>query len=344
MITLQCRTCGTTKAESEYAPGDLSRFRSTGQPIRCRSCYRQWRADRGQTKAPATKAKTSKITSAGTGSTSATDYIPPRDLVATWAAVQMIAKDGGLAPNMVFIGPSGCGKTEAARYLARLSGLPFFKVDAPSMTDPEVWFGIREVVVESGAPKTVYVESDFVRALRQPSVLLIDEFNRVSDAVRNILLPVFDDSRAVTNPLTGETIARDPFCFVVMTGNVGLAFTGTYAVDRALSTRALTTSFDYLAQGDETRVAVGRTGCSDETAALFVRFAQETRQRTRIDEDFPPISTREVLTACSLVARGLDPAIAARQVIINAASDEGGADSVRAALEMIWTGIRQPTS
>ena len=127
-----------------------------------------------------------------------------------------------------------------------------------------------------------------------------------------------------------------------MTGNVGLAFTGTYAIDPALFTRALTTQFDYLNLADEQALAVSRTGCSTEHALLFARFAEETRQRAKREEDFPPVSTREVLKACELVSVGLDPDTAAHETIINAAPSEGGGDSIKAKLEMIWTGVRKP--
>jgi MoxR-like ATPase len=271
------------------------------------------------------------------------DYKPSPELVATFAAIQLIAADGEPAPNMLFIGPSGSGKTEAARYLADLAGLELVTVDAPSMTDPEAWFGTREVIVENGAPRTVYHPSEFALALTRPCLLLIDEANRATDHIRGILLAVLADTRRCTNPITGETIERHPGCLIVMTGNVGLAFTGTYAVDPAFLTRVATTNFEYLPAGEENRLAVDRTGCTADQAALFVRFANDTRGRAKIDPDFTPISTREVLLACRFVARGLDVDIAAHQVIINSATDDGGATSRRAELERIWLGIKPTT-
>lgn len=330
-----CPRCGTTKPLDQFG---ANASEPDGHARVCKTCKAAYRAAR-RGAAPSRKSKRaeSKIASAAIGST---EYIPTREIIETWAAVQMIAADGGLAPNLFFVGPSGSGKTHAAAALAEMAGLDFVKIDAPSMTDPESWFGTREVVEENGTSVTVFRESDFVKALRRPVVLLVDEMNRVSDAVRNILLPVFDDSRAVTNPLTGETVVRHPACFVIMTGNVGLSFTGTYAIDPALLTRALTIRFDYLPVPEETALAISRTGCSSETATLFVRFADETRARAKADEDFPPISTREVLAACALAARGLDEALAADVVVRNAASTEGGAESVRGTLDFIWNGLR----
>jgi MoxR-like ATPase len=344
-----CTKCGQAKPVGEFYIRPDGRVAS-----QCKACKAQYRAGRSAAGRPtsAKVASSAKVAAAQAAIAVAqgavaratakvdSDYQPDPALVATWAAVQLIAATGAPAPNLLFTGPSGSGKTEGARYLASLSGLDLVKVDAPSMTDPEAWFGTREVVVENGAPRTEYHESEFAAALRRPCVLLIDEANRVSDMIRGILLSLLDDTRQCTNPITGETIVRHAQCFIVMTGNVGLSYTGTYAIDPAFFTRALTTSFDYLPAGEENRLAVERTGCTAEQAGLFVRFANDTRLRAKTDPDFVPISTREVLVACRLVAVGLDVDIAARQVVINAASDDGGAQSRRAELERIWLGIR----
>ena len=330
-----CKVCFTNKPAGEFTNLSAS---PDGLAHICRDCAKAQREARRASQ-PAGSLKASRSAKVSARQVNAGEFIQPNEVLATWAAVQMIARDGGKAPNMLFKGPSGCGKTESARDLARRSGLPFVKIDAPAIVDPEAWFGTREVVDGDKGPVTVYHPSAFAEWLQKPCLMLIDEANRVSDAIRNILIALFDDSRAVTNPLTGQVIERHPLCFIILTANVGLAFTGTYAIDPAFLTRALTTNFDYLDAANETAVVVARTQCTADVAALFVRFANETRQRAKQDEDFSPISTREVLAASGLVAKGLDANVAARQAIINAASDEGGAESMRASMEYIWKGI-----
>lgn len=350
-----CRMCGKAKTLAEFT-GKSSE--PDGHSRECRQCQKEYRENRAKLKAsgavtprasvarhPATPKPApianlkAHIVADLKVSDEAGAFIQSPEVLSTFVAVQRIAKDGGIAPNLLFKGPSGCGKTESARDLARRSDLPFIKVDASAIVDPEAWFGTREVVIEHGAPKTVYVPSAFVEALEQPCLLLIDEINRVADAVRNILIPLFDDTRQVTNPLTGQIVTRHPLCFIVMTGNVGLAFTGTYAIDPALLTRALTTNFSYLGEADERKVVAARTGVDEETARILVRFANDTRMKNKADEDFLPVSTREILAAAYLIAQGLDMTTAVRQSVINAASEEGGAESQRAQLEYLWKGI-----
>lgn len=267
------------------------------------------------------------------------EYVPMPDLAALWHAVTTGAKTRPAA-NLLFIGPSGSGKTDGARYLASLVGLPFTKVDAASMTDPEAWFGTREIVVQDGVAVTDYKPSSFVESIQKPGVTLIDEITRVRDEHRNVLLPVLDGTRAVMNPLTGEVIKRHPQNFIIMAGNVGLHFTGTNAVDPAFITRALTVEFDYIDATTEARIVVDASGCSHEDATIFVRFATETRTKAANDPEFLPISTRELIEAGRLVTDGLTRDLAVKFVVLNAASGEGGSASIRQELQNIWNGVR----
>lgn len=273
--------------------------------------------------------------------TSTSGYVFNPSVLRTFEAVRRGSEREGAHPlNLMFLGPSGCGKTACGEALAELVGLPFTKVDAAAMTDPESWFGTREVIARDGVSVTAYRPSSFVQAIQKPGVLLIDEVNRVRDEHRNILLPLLDGTHQVTNPLTGEVVRHHPECYVIMSGNRGLQFTGTYAVDPALMTRSLTLHFTYLPAADETRVVIGRIGCDVAVATVIVRFANESRQRTKVDPDMTPISTREVLAACQLVRDGLGIDEAVEVAILNGASDDGGAESVREQLRKIWVGIR----
>lgn len=352
-MTAEQRECaGYGDQPAHQLPWDEEHFANwaldpTRKTIRCRDCDRQYRRDRREGHAPRRTVDLSTLKFSDEDlvpeedARRAHEYVPNPDLVALWSSVVTgTLKHGDPPPNIIFYGPSGSGKTDGARYLAAAVGLPLTKVDAASMTDPESWFGTREIDVQDGVSVTRYVPSSFVEAIQQPGVVFIDEVTRVIDQHRNVLLPLTDGTGKVTNPLTGQLIERHEHCFVIMAGNRGLQFTGTSAVDPAFTTRSYVFEFDYLDRATEQRVIVDATGVDDDTAYVFARFAEESRQKAAVDPDFNPISTREVIMAARQVRRGLDRDLAAKLAIINAASPEGGASSIRNELESIWGGVR----
>lgn len=338
------RTCPgyTALAGIPYAVGahDTTDFRNE-TIARCRRCDKAWYNDPGRKRRGTGRARivaaplTAPELAPADEDAGAHEYVPMKELAELWAASLRIASKG-VAPNLMFIGPSGCGKTDGARFLAASTGLPFTKVDAGSMTDPEAWFGTRELV--NG--ETVYNPSDFVKALANPGVILLDEISRVRDEHRNILLPILDKTRQVTNPLTGDLVTRHPQCFIIMAGNVGISFTGTSAIDPAFWSRAVVVEFEYLTIENEVRVVQQATGLPFEKAYVLGRFAVESRDKARMDDSFSPISTRALIEMGNLAANGLDMDLAVKFVVLNASSAEGGLSSVRGDLEKIWNGVR----
>lgn len=341
--------------EQHLAPWAMDGARKN---IRCRDCDREYRRSRREARsgvAPVARRNAVKANEADIRQLRFADaevaeddtpkpthdYVPNPELVALWKTVVNNTLNNGTPPaNIVFFGPSGSGKTHGAEYLADLVNLPFLKVDAASMTDPESWFGTREIIVENGHPVTKYIPSAMVEHIQKPGVTFIDEVTRVDDQHRNVLLPLTDGTGQVTNPLTGELVIRHPHNFIIMAGNRGLQFTGTSAVDPAFTTRALTVEFEYTDEAAEQKIAIEETGCDDTTALVFTKFATETRNKARNDPDFPPISTREVIAACQLAAGGMNRDLAAKFAILNAASAEGGSASIRQELQNIWNGVR----
>lgn len=334
--TKDCRRCTLSKSVSDYTsnasnPDGLSNW--------CRDCTREAREAR---KAQAPKARKGKAQKpqAALMMRNGQRYIAPPGLLDLFAAIQSAAADGTPPEDVLFVGPSGSGKTEGARYLAEVAGLAFTKVDASAMTDPESWFGTREVVAEHGVSVTKYHPSSFVEAVQRRGLVLIDEANRIRPQDCNVLLPLMDGTRQVTNPLTGEVVQRHPECYIILSGNRGLQFVGTYSIEPALLTRVLTVPFGYLDAANETALTVERTGCSLNVAEVLVRFANEVRARAANDEDFSPVSTREVLRAARLIRHGASADTAVNATMIWQASDEGGSESSQTKLRQIWIGIR----
>jgi MoxR-like ATPase len=268
-------------------------------------------------------------------------YRPDPELVGMFNAIRA-AQQRGKHKNLMLIGGSGSGKGEGMRYLAETAGMDLVKIDASSMVDSESWFGSKEITVVNGAPQTEYVPSAMVRALRstKPTVIFIDEINRVSDQQRQVLLPLLDGSRAVMNPLTGEIETAGPNIMFAMAGNVGIEYTGTHAIDPAFTSRAVFHEVRYADIDTETSILV-EAGCDALTAETLARFGADTRAKAQYEPDFPVVSTRALLSVVDLYVSGLDLDAAIRASVILPVSAEGGAQSPRAMLDVLWTGARR---
>jgi MoxR-like ATPase len=271
--------------------------------------------------------------------TPVTGYIMPPGLQAFWDA----SLKKPLGANLMFVGPQGSGKTEGAHVLSAGSNMEVYKWDCASVTDPTGWFGTREIVVEDGVAVTYYSPSTFITNIERECTIILDEINRIRDEVRQVLLPLLDGSRAVTNPLNGKVVKRHDRNVIVMTGNVGLQFTGTSAIDPAFTSRAAIFKFNYPELNNEVNILRDRTGIGMREAMMLCNAANEVREKARVDLDWPTVSTRELIEVATYMQNGLDMSVALDVCLINAASDEGGSASIASQMRIIIAGATGQT-
>lgn len=270
-------------------------------------------------------------------------YVPQPGLVETFQTGLRAMAAGRPGRNYLFTGPAGSGKGDGAAHLAAMFKLAFTKVDAASITEPEAWFGTREVVDHDGTPVTEYVPSALVRSVQQPGITFVDEITRARTAVHNIFLPLMDGTRRVTNPLTGQVVERHPENILILAANRGLEFVGTFDLDIAATSRVRHVAFTYPAPNVERAIVRQATGLDAEQARVLVAFANETRALAARDTTgIPPMSVREVLTAAEDVAFGLDPKSAVEQAYISIRDGSGGAMSQQQVLRDLWAATNAP--
>ena len=207
-----------------------------------------------------------------------------------------------LAGGLLILGPAGVGKTMGViRRIARL-GYPFLKMDAATVTDPGKWFGRREIDKDG----TRYEESDFIRAVREGTVILIDEINRLHPAISNPIMAMLDGSQAIHLSDLNVTIPVHPQTVVIATANIGAAFGGTYKIDHALRRRfPYTIERGFPPIEDEIRILTSYwPECDTDAAANLVRIATESRNKWEGGDLRVPIDTATLTNAAMLVASG----------------------------------------
>lgn len=238
--------------------------------------------------------------------------------------------------NVNLIGPHGCGKTELAIQFAARHNRPMLIMDCANLREARDWFGYK-----TAKEGTVYWnESQFVRAVQSGShVILLDELNRANPSLLNTLMPILDARRFTYLEEKGDNILVGPGTVFFATMNEGAGYTGTSSLDRAIRDRfPRAVELSYLAERDEVKLLVNRTGLEKDIATRLVQMANKIRSDANgisatLTES---ISTRQLIAAAhDYLLGGVDTL---EFTITNHFSPDGDDDSERVKVQSIIQG------
>lgn len=124
----------------------------------------------------------------------------------------------------------------------------------------------------------------------------------------NILFPVLDHRRTLPVEIAGSKDVREiaihpDVCFI-STCNIGIEYTGTSTLDKALMNRFFPIEFTYLPTEIESSVLVKRCNIERKDADLISSIAANLRRMAKNAESATPVSTRETLMIADLVHDG----------------------------------------
>lgn len=213
------------------------------------------------------------------------------------------------AGGLLITGPSGSGKSESVGHaVERVNAkhglsLRLFRMDCATITDPQKWFGRREVDKDG----TRYEKSDFIKAVEEGCVVQLDEVNRLHPTLHNGIMSLFDGSNAVHLSDLNVTIERHPETVFIATANQGVQYGATHRMDAAMRERfPYTIERPFPPAEAEAKILATRTGCDPDGAANLVKVAAASRAQFTAGELRSPISTRTLVFAAYLVASGMD--------------------------------------
>lgn len=170
--------------------------------------------------------------------------VTTRTTVTLKQAAELIAA----CPNNRFLlqGEPGIGKTAVKKMLEDLTGYASVYIDVPNM---ELGDGAIPIPVKETKTLEYYINGRFQFHLNKPVVIMLDEFTKAMDAVKNMLHPMLE----VNNPRLGD-VPVPPGSLVIMTGNL---------------------SSDGVGDGlkAHTRMRITTLEVSKPTAALWVEWA-----------------------------------------------------------------------
>lgn len=210
--------------------------------------------------------------------------------------------------NTLIIGMTGSGKTSVVKEVCKRMKKKLYIFDMGSMIDPiSSLLGVHRLV-KGGS---VFDYAKFTKVIQEPCVILFDELSRASLASMNILFPCLDDRRTLSVEVAGSDDIRDikvhPEVTFMATANVGVEYSGTNSMDRALVNRFFPLELGCIPAQEETMVLINRTGIDKKTSELIVKVADNIRSLcTNKQEISTSLSIRETLMVAKLVSDGWD--------------------------------------
>jgi hypothetical protein len=240
-----------------------------------------------------------------------------------------LADDGTKFSRLFLLGDfTVTHNTDFVEQFAAKTGRRFLKMDCANLREPREWFGIKG----AAAGATYFRKSQFWHAVQTGGcAILLDEFNRAPDNVRNPLMPLFDHTRrSFVEELGEELSVGNGTCFFA-TQNEGLEYTGTHATDRAMKSRFVRRiEVDYLPQQHEEKVLIDKAGVSKDDAKKLVEIAATIRGKASALSGglSDTVSTRQLIQAAMDFTIGGVSSF--KHTIFSHFSSDGGVNSDRA--------------
>ena len=258
---------------------------------------------------------------------------PPKDFFIDKLKWKFLVRNIEKGKNIMMTGPSGCGKTDAtfkaAKYLER--EVHYFNLGATQ--DP------RSTLIGnthfSKADGTFFSEALFVKALQtENAVILLDELSRAHPEAWNILMTVLDPIQRylrLDEKDDSPTIKVAKGVSFIATANIGMEYTATRVIDRAILDRFSLIEMDVLSEDDEYTLLKGKFPTINENTLLqLCSIVGDIRKEITTDSPrlSTMISTRNTIEITELIMDGFSIHDAA-QLLIYPLYPNDGNDSER---------------
>lgn len=213
-------------------------------------------------------------------------------------------------------GPTGCGKTRFVEHMAWKMGRPLITVachEDLSSTDL-----VGRFLLEG--EETVWHDGPLTAAVRAGAICYLDEVVEARKDTVVIIHPLTDDRRRLPIEKRGTVIEAPPEFMLVVSYNPGYQ---SILKDLKQSTRQrfVAMEFDYPKAEAEAEIVSREGGIDLEMAADLVKIGQKVRNLRGhgLEEG---VSTRLLIYAAQMIAKGIAPVDAAEVAICSPITDD----------------------
>lgn len=213
-------------------------------------------------------------------------------------------------------GPTGCGKTRFVEYMAWKLGKPLITVACNEDMTASDLVG-RYLLDASG---TRWQDGPLAVAARLGAICYLDEVVEARQDTTVVIHPLTDARRMLPLEKKGEVIEAHPDFQLVISYNPGYQ---SLMKDLKQSTKQRfgALDFNYPEHDVEAEIVAHESGTTVEIASKLVHIAERARNLKGhgLDEG---ISTRMLIYAGSLIAKGVPPLAACRVALVRPITDD----------------------
>ncbi len=224
-------------------------------------------------------------------------------------------------------GPTGCGKTRFMEYMAWRLRRPMITVSChDDLTTSDL---VGRYLVKNG--ETVWVDGPLTRAVRSGGICYLDEIVEARKDTMVVIHPLADDRRIMPIEKLGQLLeAPDSFCLAI-SYNPGYQSV-LKELKQSTRQRFVAIEFDYPKPALEHEIIMHETGLAPVMTDKLLKLAEMTRnlKDNGLEEG---ASTRLLVHAGKLIAKGVEPRAACQGAIALALTDDG--DMIAAINELI---------
>ncbi|MEO6588832.1 MAG: CbbQ/NirQ/NorQ/GpvN family protein, partial [Pyrinomonadaceae bacterium] len=213
-------------------------------------------------------------------------------------------------------GPTGCGKTRFVEYMAYKMNRPLITVachEDLSATDL-----VGRFLLEG--EETVWHDGPLTTAVRNGAICYLDEVVEARKDTVVIIHPLTDDRRRLPIEKRGTVIEAPPEFMLVVSYNPGYQ---SILKDLKQSTRQrfVAMEFDYPNAEDEAAIVAKEGASENEIAQDLVKIGQKIRNLRGhgLEEG---VSTRLLIYAAQMIAKGISPINAAEVALVSPITDD----------------------
>ncbi len=237
-------------------------------------------------------------------------YRPVHDEVALYEAAYAARMP------MMLKGPTGCGKSRFVEYMAWRLGRPLITVACNEDMTASDLVG-RFLLDREG---TRWQDGPLTIAARIGAIVYLDEVVEARQDTTVVIHPLTDHRRELPLDKKGEVVKAHPDFQLVISYNPGYQ---SLMKDLKQSTKQRfgALDFDYPESEVEAEIVAHESGVDGETASKLVQIAQRSRNLKGhgLDEG---ISTRLLVYAGQLIAKGVAPVQACRMTLVRPLTDD----------------------